>query len=365
MHLTPENAGAYLRSRHRIRPDDAVAIQLLTGGVSNTVLRVSGCRSGDLVVKQALGRLAVNQPWYCSVERIWQEVKVLSVCQRLLSSEPACDQIRFEIPETLFEDRELHLYAMTAAPVDHVVWKRELMEGRARLQIAAACGSALGRLHTKSWHDATIASQLDDRSYFHDLRLDPFYRHVACQHCDLRPAIDKLIESVLAERHSLVHGDFSPKNLLLYGDCLMLIDFEVGHYGDPAFDLGFFLTHLMLKGFHHAPGGEPYFDLTVAFWNAYGDQMTSRLSPVEFERLKQRAFLNFAGCALARLDGKSPVDYLPGEERRQQIRRFCRTIFEQGVDSWDDVLALARRAIDQIPVSANDHASHGTTRADH
>jgi 5-methylthioribose kinase len=365
MQLTPQNAAAYLRSHHRILPDDVVTIQQLSGGVSNTVFRVSGCHSGDLVVKQALGRLAVNQPWYCSVERIRQEVKVLSVCQRLLSSEPARDQIRLEMPETLFEDRELHLYAMTAAPADHVVWKRELMEGRARLQVAAACGSALGPLHAKSWHDATIASQLDDRSYFHDLRLDPFYRQVARQHSDLRPAIDKLIESVLAERHSLVHGDFSPKNLLLYGDCLMLIDFEVGHYGDPAFDLGFFLTHLMLKGFHHAPDGEPYFDLTIAFWNAYGAQMASHLSPAEFERLTQRAYLNFAGCALARLDGKSPVDYLPGEERQQQLRRLCRAIFEQGVNSWDDILNLARRAIDQIPASANDHASRGTIHADH
>src|SRR5262249_5112994 len=141
--------------------------------------------------------------------------------------------------------------------------------GLARPEIASACGNALGTLHGRSWHDASLASQFNDRQFFEDLRIDPYYRQVARVLPEFSTEVNQLIDSVWHEQHCLVHGDFSPKNLLVHANRVTLIDFEVGHYGDPAFDLGFFLTHLMFKAFYNAPRYAPFLNLIDAFWSRY------------------------------------------------------------------------------------------------
>jgi 5-methylthioribose kinase len=345
LRLDANNAAQYLRSRGHIGSLETIDAHELSGGVSNVVHYVSRSLGGDFVLKQGREQLQVAEPWFCSVERIWREIEVLRICEQLTASQPCISPLRLETPRLLFEDRENHLYAMTAAPQDHVVWKSELLSGRARVDVAESSGVLLGLLHSKTWHDRELAHRLDDRQYFDVLRLDPYYRQVARVHLDLRPALEKLIHSVWDERHCLVHGDFSPKNLLVYGDCLMLIDFEVGHYGDPAFDVGFFLSHLMLKAFYHAPLEQPYFGLVDSFWKNYLAVMSQAISLREIDQLIRRSILNFAGCALARLDGKSKIDYLTQDERRQQMRRLCRAIIAELPPRWADVAELARKAL--------------------
>jgi hypothetical protein len=248
---------------------------------------------------------------------------------------------------------------MSAAPPEHVVWKAELLSGVASADVASACGTLCGRLHAGTWHDTDIAELLDDRQFFDDLRLDPYYRQIGRVHPDLRPVMGKLVDSVWRERHCLVHGDFSPKNLLVYGDRLMLIDFEAGHYGDPAFDLGFFLTHLMLKAYLHAPHQQPYYELTDFFWRNYREEMLTALTPDEYDALLQRGILNFAGCALARLDGKSKVDYLSDEGKRDAMRRLCRSILADTPSDWASVVQLADRLLSAVQVLPNDSPRQG------
>ena len=90
---------------------------------------------------------------------------------------------------------------------------------------------------------------LADTSLFDELRVDPYYRTAARRHPDLAPRIEALIAAMDRpdDERTLVLGDFSPKNILVHAGGLILLDFECAHAGDPAFDLGFFLTHLMLK----------------------------------------------------------------------------------------------------------------------
>ena len=337
--IDADNAEAYLRTSGHVRPSETVRVRELSGGVSNRVLYVSRSGGDDFVVKQALAQLKVADPWFCDVERIWREVEIMHICQCLTASDVDSAKFRSQTPRLLFEDRKNYLFAMTAAPPDHVVWKSELLSGRARTEIAASCGDLLGRLHARTWHDDKVAHQLDDRQFFDELRIDPYYRQIARVHVDLKQAIDNLVKSVWSERHCLVHGDFSPKNLLLSDQSLMLIDFEVGHYGDPAFDLGFFLSHLVLKAFRFAPQDEPYFGLTETFWTHYRAQILNTISAGEYDRLVQRAILNTAGCALARMDGKSKIDYLVEPRRREQVRQLCRTLLAESPAHWEDVLS--------------------------
>jgi len=379
--IDASNAERYLRDAGRIEPADQVEITRLAGGVSNEVLYVAFPRdpSQDFVLKQARERLRVADPWFCGVERIWREVEVLRICQRVLESHVGCIStlpaggtarlktfpaktfLSVRSPRILFEDRENYCFGMEAAPQDHVVWKQRLLhcpsEEDAALDehIAEQCGRLLGALHGGTWGDPSVAAALDDRRVFDELRLDPYFRTVARRHPDAAPLLDRLAESVWSRRLCLVHADFSPKNLLVYAGGLMMVDFETGHYGDPAFDLGFFLTHLVLKGFYHAPGHEPLFGLTDRFWSAYRETIAALIAS-GYQReeavsviadLERHAILNFAGCAWARLDGKSPVEYLTDGRRRDQVRRLCRGVLKDPPDRWIDVLGRCREVLDE------------------
>ena len=370
------NAAAYLREQGWI--DAApVTVTRLAGGVSNEVLFVSQVDrpEANFVLKQARAQLRTRAPWFCSVERIWREVEVLKICTELLaaSGEAACSATT---PRVLFEDRENYAFAMTAAPRDHVVWKKQLLAGQlaykpeaqasesdamhslarraciatdqADLEIAEQCGRLLGTLHRQSWENDDLARRLGDRQLFEELRIDPYYRTVARAFPEFAPHLERLIDSVANHPRCLVHADFSPKNLLVYPGGLMMVDFETGHFGDPAFDLGFFLSHLMLKAFYKAPDHEPYLELTRRFWQAYAATLLGLLSTRLYSHLVQRSIQNFAGCAWARIDGKSKVEYLNDSQRKSAVRELCQEILLQSLSTWDEVLTASRQRLSKL-----------------
>lgn len=338
------NAEAYLRRQGWIGSGEAVRVSELAGGISNLVLYVerSAEAGDDFVVKQARDQLRTPQAWYCSVERIWREVEVLEICAQLLDVQQHAEQPRITTPRILHEDRENFAFAMTAAPREHRAWKQELLGGQAEPAIASACGWLLALLHGGTWGDADVARRLEDRQIFKELRLDPYYRRVAEVHPQAAAHFDALCRSAWEHRLSLVHADFSPKNLLVYPGGLMMLDFETGHYGDPAFDLGFFLSHLVLKTAHAASSVasgqcvDAYGRLINAFWQSY----ELHLRPIaggQYESLVARGLQHLAGCAWARLDGKSPIDYLHDQQPRDMVRELCRWIFEQHPQTWPEV----------------------------
>ena len=350
--VDPQTAEAYLRETLRIEDDESIRVRELGGGVSNMVLLVERPdRAGrDFVLKQARAQLRTRHEWFSSVERAWREAEVLAICTRLLDAHSArvgeTNELPAQTPRILFEDRENYLFAMTAAPRPNVVWKDELLAGRVDRQVAMACGRLLAALHAESWLDPDIAGSLGDCTLFDQLRIDPYYRTLAAARAEIRPTIERLIASLGTNRLSLVHADFSPKNLLLFSGGLMMVDFETGHFGDPAFDLGFFLSHLVLKACLKIPGHAEYLDLTDCFRRSYSEVMARRIEPSELADLWARGVQHFAGCAWARLDGKSPVDYLSDSRRRDQMRRLCREILEREPRDWPAVIELCRQAFD-------------------
>lgn len=350
LELTPASAAGYLLDRGAIGPSEQVHIRELSGGVSNTVLLVRRPEvpGGDFVLKQALPRLKVQQEWLCSIERIWREVETLEICGQLLANEERglsnfCIRPLWttSVPQVLFSDRTNYCYAMTAAPSGHQTWKEQLLSGQADPAIAAACGTLLGKLHASSWRNSGIAERLEDRSFFDSLRLDPYYRRLATVHPDLAAILNKLIDDTHDSRLSLVHGDYSPKNLLISPGQIWLIDFEVGHFGDPAFDLGFFLTHLALKAIHNSDRREEYFSLIDKFWTDYRGALLCIFDAKEVIDLSRRSALHWAACMLARVDGKSPVDYLTPPEQLV-VRRIAKDLLLQPVATTAEVLNKLR-----------------------
>jgi 5-methylthioribose kinase len=357
MRLVDENtAEAYLRETARIGAHESVSVRELSGGVSNMVLLVERSPAArSFVLKQARPQLRTAQSWFSSVERAWREADVLAICSDLLEkaslrpagetqAEPA--PLVACTPKILFEDRGNCLFAMTAAPRPNVAWKAELLAGRVEPRIAAACGTLLATLHGESWLDEDVRRRIGDRTLFEQLRVDPYYRTLATVRGETRPAVERLIASLEAHPRSLVHADFSPKNLLISCEGLLMVDFETGHYGDPAFDLGFFLSHLVLKACLKIPDHAPYIDLTESFRRAYDATLSRKIPNSELAELWARGIQNFAACAWARLDGKSPVEYLTNIGRRELVRNLSRAIFADRPATWPEVLKLVARLFD-------------------
>jgi 5-methylthioribose kinase len=340
--VTPETAAGYLRETGRVPAGAAVAVRALGWGVSNVVLRVEVEGTPPFVLKQARQRLRTQALWVSRLERIWTEHAALQCLAPLLP--------RGAVPEILFADRENFLFAMTCAPDDSAVWKEQLLAGRREPRIARAAAALLGTIHTATMdHPALQSGPLADTVVFDQLRIDPFYRTIARVHPDLAVPLAPLLAATEGfARPCFVHADFSPKNILVHAGGLTLVDFETAHAGDPAYDLGFVLSHLLLKAAHATSTAAPVPDgaLITAFLDAYG----ARTAPLpDRAALDRRAALHAAACALARIDGKSPVDYLDAP-RQEAVRRFARAALLAPVASCCDLLPLLAREMLQKAV---------------
>ncbi len=239
--ITAATASDYLRESGWIPERAEIRVHELSGGVSNIVLRVDVAGRPPLVLKQCRERLRVALDWCARLDRIWIESATLELLGTILPDGA--------VPHILFEDHPNYLFAMTCAPDDAVTWKSQLMAGQIDREIAARLGTTLGTIHRDAAGHPALSGILSDTGHFDELRIDPYYRTTARAHPDLAERIDALISSMNLpqEQRTLTLGDFSPKNILVHKNGLILLDFECAHAGDPAFDLGFFLTHLLMK----------------------------------------------------------------------------------------------------------------------
>lgn len=271
-------------------------VQPLGGGVSNTVLLVETDR-GRVVLKQALGKLRVAADWRSNPIRTLRECVALQQMAQL--HEPG------DVPFIHFLDRENLIYVMEAAPIVARDWKTLLLGGDIDTGVAERIGALLAKQIRGTWKSAACQSEYGDQTVFDELRLDPYYRYTAQQHPDLAPYYAHLIARCSTYATSLVHGDWSPKNFLVAGGRPMVIDYEVVHFGDASFDAAFLLNHLLLKSLHRPEWRSRLADAATAFW----ESLSSGL-PADASWFAEGAKAHLGGLLLARIDGKSPAEYL-------------------------------------------------------
>ncbi|HET9322051.1 MAG TPA: aminoglycoside phosphotransferase family protein [Bryobacteraceae bacterium] len=308
--LQADNAADYLRARGIACC--AERITELGGGVSNTVLLVE-TSDGRFVLKQALGKLRVQDDWFSDRGRIFRE----SAALRWLAPHLAPGGV----PGVLFEDRENCLFAMSAAPAEAQTWKALLLRGEIDSAVAESIARMLATIVSKSWRDAESQRVFGDQTVFDQLRLDPYYRTTARRHPDLGPHFDRLMRESSRRRVSLVHGDWSPKNFLVSAGAVMAIDFEVTHFGDPAFDSAFLLNHLLLKSFYRPKWGGELASAAMRFWDVYRQGL-----PADCDWIEAATLAHLGGLLLARIDGKSPAEYITHAALRERVRGFARNL---------------------------------------
>ncbi|MBM4000306.1 MAG: hypothetical protein FJ297_12355 [Planctomycetes bacterium] len=300
-----------LREYVASRPDGArgiAAFRVLPGGVSSRTVWVALSDGDKWVLKQALPKLRVAMDWYSDPRRVHREALGLRCLETILP--------RGSVPGFVFEDHERHLLAMRAVPEPHENWKSMLLAGRIDADHARQFAEMLGRIHAgAAERRAELEPLFADRSYFESLRIEPYYACVAAREPGATRFLSELVSETRASRLTLVHGDYSPKNILVHEGRLVLLDHEVMHWGDPAFDVGFALTHLLSKAHHRCSDRELLLSTASAFWRDYARAIERMAWSASLER---RAARHTVGCLLARVAGRSPLEYLDCAERSRQ-----------------------------------------------
>jgi 5-methylthioribose kinase len=298
----------YLAARNNTIPSGAPKMKKLLGGVSNRTVRVDWPDGRGWVLKQALAKLRVTLDWFSDPERIAVEAKALRWLNRLAPAGTT--------PSFVFEDLANHVLAMEAIPVGHDNWKTKLLSGQIVPDHFDQFGLLLGTIHRESARFAAdVAREFADITHFRTLRLAPYYLYSAETTPLAAGFLTALTDDTLRHKHSLVHGDFSPKNTLVYRDKLILLDYEVVHFGDPAFDLGFAMTHFLSKAHHLSAERARLATASLQFWKVYHHQIKSLGWA---DDLEPRVVRHVLGCLLARVAGKSPLEYMTREEVARQ-----------------------------------------------
>jgi 5-methylthioribose kinase len=306
----PEALLAYLRRAGHIPADEQPAIRNMAGGVSNRTVLVERPSGEAWVVKQALKKLRVAVEWYSSPERIHREALGMRWLEKLAPPGTSTGLI--------FEDHAAHILAMEAVPQPHENWKDMLLAGRLETGHVQQFGRLLGTIHRAAHqYRDQIAPAFNDRSFFESLRIEPYYVYTWSQIPETARFYDALISETHARRLTLVHGDYSPKNILVYQGRMILLDHEVIHFGDPAFDLGFALAHLLSKA-HHVQRKRAAFAAAAGdYWRAYRAALGD--VPWSYD-IEPRTVRHALGCLLARVAGRSTLEYMDGAERICQRR---------------------------------------------
>jgi aminoglycoside phosphotransferase (APT) family kinase protein len=314
-----EDITALLRRKGLCRAGETPRAEALAGGVSSDIWRVD-LPSGPVCVKRALPRLRVARLWEAPVSRNRYEYEWLRVAGELA---PAA------APKVLFRDGDA--FAMEYLdPAAHPVWKELLRQGRADPAFAAQVGGTLARIHAGTAGREDIARRFPTDDIFYAIRLEPYLVATAGAHADLAERLEALVRATAQTKACLVHGDVSPKNILCGPRGPVFLDAECAWYGDPAFDLAFCLNHLLLKCLW-VP------EAAAAFLQCFDALAQSYLAGVRFPSVETRAAALLPALLLARVDGKSPVEYLTSAAQKEVVRRAARRFIAQPAEKLAEI----------------------------
>lgn len=307
-----------------LAPGAAANGERLTGGVSSDIWRID-LPAGAICAKRALAKLRVAADWRAPVARNTYEARWM---QRANAA------VRGAAPRVLGQDAQAGVLAMQFLPPEqHRLWKSELRDGRADAGFAGLVGRRLARIHAASAAEPQTAADFPTDDIFYDIRLEPYLLATACRHPGCAAVLQTLVNVTQSNKRALVHGDVSPKNILCGPGGPVFLDAECAWWGDPAFDLAFCLNHLLLKCLWTSSARDEFFACFDALATAY-------LAATAWEApsaLEARAAHLLPGLFLARVDGKSPVEYITREHDKNRVRRVARTLLVKPVDRLTEV----------------------------
>ncbi|TCH99790.1 aminoglycoside phosphotransferase family protein [Roseococcus sp. SYP-B2431] len=312
----PEEMSQGLRAMGLLAPGALAQGEPLSGGVSSDIWRVVLPDGREACIKRALAKLKVAADWCVPVGRNRYEARWLA---------RAAEAVPGVAPALLGQDEATGTLAMEwLSPADHPVWKARLRDGEADAGFAAEMGRRIARIHAFAAKRPALAAEFPTDELFHAIRLEPYLIATARAHPDLAEMLEGLAARTAATKRTLVHGDVSPKNILVGPNGPVLLDAECAWWGDPAFDLAFCLNHLLLKCLWTPRAAKGF----LACFEAMGQAYLALVDWEAREEIEGRAASLLPGLLLARVDGKSPAEYLTGEDDRNRVRGVARALLQ-------------------------------------
>jgi aminoglycoside phosphotransferase (APT) family kinase protein len=321
----PQDLVEALEQRGLLRVGAAHIFEPLTGGVASDIWKVTSDGT-TFAVKRALAKLRVSADWHVPVSRNASEVAWMETAGRIVPG---------IAPRVIAHNADAGFFAMEYLdPRQHRLWKTELREGRANPEFAHRVGDALGAIHaaTAGLVDPVL---FNDTDVFHAIRLEPYLEATAHKHTDIAHRLVELVETTRKNRFTLIHGDVSPKNILCGPNGPVFLDAECAWVGDPAFDVAFCLNHMLLKCVW-TPSA------IVKFLACFDALSSAYLTHVTWEpqgAIEKRIAGLLPALLLARIDGKSPVEYITEETQRQLVRDFAIPLIASPVGNLADIRA--------------------------
>lgn len=316
----------YLRGQALIDSGEAPALRALAGGVSNRTVLVQRQNGDGWVLKQALSKLRVKVDWFSAPERIHREAAGLRWLGRIIPG---------QVPQFVFADEQQHILGMSAVSQPHQNWKTALLAGKTNIKQAQDFGRLLAKIHSTVDCLPELKDEFADRRFFEELRLEPYYSYTASQIPDARDFLEQLIADTRACRLALVHGDYSPKNVLIADGKLILLDLEVIHCGDPAFDIGFSFAHFLAKAYFLPQSRTAFMQMARVYWRAYCES----LIPEMRDAVADQAPRHTLACFLARMAGRSPLEYLD-QTQRSRLQSIALDFVAQDLEEMNSLIKL-------------------------
>lgn len=333
----PEALKEYLVGKNLFPAGAELHVTYCDGGVSGVVALVG---DGDrlLLVKQALAQLKVAALWECDTRRIAVEHRALEVYARIV---PDC------VPRPLYYDEESAIMVREAAPENSRSWKQALLAGVIDPAVADKATDALAAVHNQTAVDVAVREAFQDDAFFNELRIKPYIRYTVEKHPRLAAQAEEIIAVLRREKIALIHGDYSPKNILL-GERgrLYILDFEVACYAHPAFDLAFFLNHFLLKAVRNKTLAASY--LAVA--ERVAERYLAGQTCLPRDRMEAVTAQTLGFLFLARVDGKSPAEYITREADKALVRRASLRMLDEAARTPDQAIRILREEIDKSEV---------------
>ncbi len=317
-----------------VGPRGACTLTPLGGGVSSDIFRVD-VEGRSFCVKRALAKLKVAADWRAPIERNHSEAEWFRVAAELVPD---------AVPRLIGEDAQAGLFAMQwLAPDTHPVWKAQLRDGTIDLGVATEVGRRLARIHAATAGRREVAARFATDHIFGPIRLEPYLLAAAERHPDVAPSLRALAEGTARTKLALVHGDVSPKNILAGPRGPVFLDAECAWYGDPAFDLAFCLNHLLLKCLWQPQWRNRY----LAAFRTLAEAHLAGVAWEPRDVFEARCARLLPGLFLARVDGKSPVEYVTDEADRDRVRACARPLLRAPRTRLSEVAEAWRQTLDR------------------
>jgi len=298
-------------------------IEKLSGGVSSDIWKITN-ESNIFCLKKAKKKLDVKEDWFVPIERNIYEYNWYNEVNKLVPN---------IAPKVIYSDSKKFFFIMEYFDEKKFpLWKKELFKSNVNINFSQSVAQNLSFIHLNTFNNSELKSKFDTIKLFEDLRIDPYIRFTATIHDDIKNKLLDIANNLNNKKITLVHGDISPKNILINNDKPIFLDAECAWYGDPAFDFAFCINHLILKSIK-LPKVK---DLLSKSFRILSDTYLMNVKWEDPKLFEKRTILILSALMLARIDGKSPVEYINSNYEKQFIRSFAKSIIQNPINSLID-----------------------------